>query len=91
VGDERFIRYVPDDGRAAPTYVMLDFGRTDGSRSGWSSWAAEGSGCGPIPGGASPLEGDPESNRGGFLDLRTGEVIPAFLIAEGDGWRGPGR
>lgn len=28
------------------------------------------------------LEGDPASNEGGFLDLRTGEVIPAFMIDE---------
>lgn len=28
------------------------------------------------------LEGDPVANEGGFLDLRTGEVVPAFLIDE---------
>jgi len=28
------------------------------------------------------LEGDPARNEGGFLDLRTGEVIPAFMIDE---------
>jgi hypothetical protein len=28
------------------------------------------------------LEGDPASNEGGFLDLRTGEVIPAFMVDE---------
>ena len=28
------------------------------------------------------IEGDPASNEGGFLDLQTGEVVPAFMIDE---------
>ena len=28
------------------------------------------------------LEGDPASNEGGFLDLQTGEVVPAFMTDE---------
>jgi Uncharacterised protein family (UPF0158) len=28
------------------------------------------------------LEGDPANNDGGFLDLQTGEVIPAFMVDE---------
>ena len=28
------------------------------------------------------LEGDPANNGGGFLDLRTGDVVPAFMIDE---------